>query len=441
MNNKTACPLDCYDACEIVYENNKIKAFKGGYTDGFLCPHLNHYENFKLLNTAKYNENNITLDESLSKLEEIIENTQKDKILFYKSSGNFGLMQDVTGHFFASHGATLCDGSLCDGAGEAGILEGRGSNKNMPLSEIAKSEVVIIWGRNPHTTSSHLLPLLKNKTIIVIDPVKTKIAKMADLHIQLKPNTDMQLAVFFSRFLHIEGALDEEYLDKYASEYEDFYELSQTLRIKKTLDKMDIELGDIGKVLALIKDKKVAIVCGVGIQKYRNGSDVMRAIDAFAVHLGLFSKEGCGVAYLGNSRDLITSPFNLDSKKVSKVDTKFSDYETVFIQGANPLSQMPNTSRVEEELKKVKNIVYFGTEENETSQMANLIIPAKSFLYKNDVRVSYSHNNMMNMLKVKDTDDGISEYELSAYLCKKFGIELKTETEYIEHFKSFSGNN
>ena len=440
MNSHTACPLDCYDACEIVYDN-KITAFKNAHTNGFLCPHLNHYEEFSQITKPRYNGVEITLDEALSKLKEIIKNTQKDKTLFYKSSGNFGLMQDVTGHFFASNDNVLTDGTLCDGAGEAGIIEGRGTNKNMQLSEIAKSEVVIIWGRNPHTTSSHLLPLLKGKTIIVIDPVKTKVAKMADLHIQLKPHTDLQLAMFFSRFLHIEGSCDEDYLQKHASEYEEFYELTQTLRIKKTLDKIDVDLGDIGKTLSFIKNKKVAIVCGLGIQKYRNGADVMRAIDAFAVNLSLFGNEGCGVAYLGNSREKIESPFNLKAKKISKVDTKFSNFETVFIQGANPLSQMPNTLRVEKELDKVQNIVYFGTEENESSTKAHLVIPAKNFLYKNDVRVSYSHTKMSNMQKVKECEFGISEYDLSAYLCKEFGIDLKSEDEYLEYFKSFSSRN
>jgi len=437
MSSKSACPLDCYDACEIVYKNDKITALKDGHTKGFLCPHLNHYEEFEQITKPRYNGVEISLDEALDKLREILKQTPKDKTLFYKSSGNFGLMQDVTGHFFTSFGATLTDGNLCDGAGDAGILEGRGSNKNMPLSEIAKSEVVIIWGRNPHTTSSHLLPLLRDKTIIVIDPVKTKIAKSADLHIQLKPHTDLQLAMFLSRFLHIESSCDEDYLEEFASEYEEFYELTQTLRIKKTLDKIDVDLGDIGRVLALVKNKKVAIVCGLGVQKYRDGADVMRAIDAFAVNLSLFGKSGCGVAYLGNSREGIESPFNLKAKKVSKVDTKFSEFETVFIQGANPLSQMPDTLRVQKELDDVKNIVYFGTEENESSQKAHLVIPAKNFLCKDDVRVSYSHPKMSFMKKVKDCSYGISEYDLSFYLCKEFGIELKSEEEYLEHFKSF----
>ena len=44
MTNTTACPLDCYDACAIVYEDEQLKAFKEGHTQGFLCPHMNHYD-------------------------------------------------------------------------------------------------------------------------------------------------------------------------------------------------------------------------------------------------------------------------------------------------------------------------------------------------------------------------------------------------------------
>ncbi len=347
-------------------------------------------------------------------------------------------MQEVTDHFFSSFGVTLTDGTLCDGAGEAGIVEGRGSNKNMPLSEIQKSEVVIVWGRNPHTSSSHLLPLLKDKTLIVIDPVKTKIAQSADLYIQIKPHTDLYLALLLTRFLHIDDGCDEDYLDEHASEFEEYYELTQGLRIKATLDDIDVSLGDLGKIIELVQGKKVAIVCGLGVQKYSDGVDTMRAIDAFGVALGLFGKEGCGVAYLGNSKEGITSPFHVKAKRVSKVNTEFEKFKTVFVQGANPLSQMPNTQRVRESISKVQNLIYFGLYENETSEMADLIIPAVSFLAKNDIRTSYSHNAMMQMNKCKESDVGISEYNLSAYLCEAFDVELQSEEYYINHFKNFS---
>ncbi len=170
MSDKTACPLDCYDACEILFDNHKLKGVKEGHTQGFLCPHLNHYEKHATIQMPRYKGEEISLDAALQKLKEIIESSPKNKILHYRGSGNFGLMQEVTDHFFASYGAVLTEGSLCDGAGETGVIEGRGSNKTMPIQEIAKSEVVVFWGRNPHTTSSHLLPLIKGKTIVVSTP-------------------------------------------------------------------------------------------------------------------------------------------------------------------------------------------------------------------------------------------------------------------------------
>jgi anaerobic selenocysteine-containing dehydrogenase len=433
----TACPLDCYDACSIVYDDGKLKPIKHGHTNGFLCPHMNHYEKYERVVTPRYKGEEITMEEALEKLKEIFSSTLKSDILHYRGNGNFALMQEVTDHFFAQLGAVLTDGSLCDGAGEAGIIDGRGSNKNMPLSEIEKSDVVIFWGRNPHTTSSHILPYIEGKKIIVIDPVSTKIAKMADLFIQIKPHTDIYLALLLARFVQIDDSLDEEFIEEFASEFEEYYELTQGVRIKATLENIGVSLGNIGDILAMCIDHKVAIVCGVGIQKYLDGADVLRAIDAFAVSLGMFGKEGCGVAYLGNSKEGIESPFVTKSKKVSKVNTAFDEFKTVFIQGANPLGQMPDTKRVANSLEKVENLIYFGLYENETSQIADLIIPAKTFLEKDDIRTSYSHNGMMLMHKQLESDIGISEYDLAKYLCKAFEIEIKTENEYLEHFKNF----
>ncbi len=433
--NITACPLDCYDACIVEYKDGKLKGTTRGYTGGFLCPHLNHYDVREKIVSAQYNGVEIPLNEAIEKLIKILKTS--NKTLHYRGNGNFALMQSVTDHFFTQIDATLTDGTLCDGAGEAGIIQGRGYNDNISPKQIKQSEVVIFWGRNPHTTSSHLLPLIKGKKIIVIDPVKTQIASHADLHVQIKPHGDLKLAMLLARFLHIEGSVDKEFVCKFAPEYEEYYELTQTIRIKAALDEIDVTLGQIGDILRMIKDKKTVIVCGIGIQKYLDGADVMRAIDAFAVFLGLFGKEGCGVGYLGDSKKGLESPFAKPHKVVSKVDTAFSKFDTVFIQGTNPLNQMPNTLRVQNELKKVKNIIYFGLEKNETSAVANLIIPAKTFLQKNDIRASYSDNYLAPMPKQIETDVGISEYDLTKALCKVFDVEIEREEFYLNHFKSY----
>ena len=394
-------------------------------------------ENIRQIKTARYKGEEITLGCALQKLKEILQDSKPEDILHYRGNGNFGLMQEITDYFFASYGATLTEGSLSHGAGEAGIIQGRGSYKNMPLREIEKSEVVIVWGKNPYTTSPYLLPLLEGKKIIVIDPIETKIAQKADLYIQIKPRGDLLLALMLSRFLHIENNSDEEFLEKYASEYEDFYELTQTVRIKAALESIGVSLGQIGQILELIRDKNVAIACGVSLQRYSDGADIMRAIDAFAVYLGLFAKEGCGIALLGNTKTDIASPFFIKAKRVSRVNTDFSNFKTLFIQGANPLAQMPDTLRVEASMRDVQNVIYYGLYENESSQRADLVLPAKSFLYKNDIANSYLNHAIESSNQALMNENGISEYDLSVYLCNSFGIILQSEEEYLEYFKKY----
>jgi len=433
---KSACPLDCYDACSVEYVDGVIKASNDIYTQGFLCPHLNHYDTHQRIEKPRYKGVEISMDEAMAKLEEILK--QSSNTLHYRSSANMGLMQEVSDHFFAQKGATLLQGSLCDGAGQAALQEGRGSNIIISPQEIEKSEVVIIWGRNVHVTNSHILPKLKDKTVIVIDPVKTAMAENADYFIQIKPQGDVFLAMMLTRFLLIDNAEDREFCDNHASELDEYYELTQTIRIRAILEKIDVTLGDIGKVLDLVKGKKTAILVGVGVQKYSNGADVVRAIDGFGVALGLHAKEGCGVNFLGNSKHAITLPFKNETKKrVTVANVDFAKFDTVFIQGANPIAQLPDTKRVLESFKSLTHSVYFGLYENESSELCDLILPAKNFLEKNDIRASYGHHALLSMPQLKKSDIGISEYALTSKLCKAFDIEIESEESYINHFVSF----
>lgn len=444
MSQTTACSLDCYDACSIDIVEGKLKGSSHPYTHGYLCPHLNHYDKHKRISSARFKGEDISMQEAMNLLQtQCAKVSTPSQVLHYRGHGNFGLMQEVTDHFFANFGATLTDGSLCDGAGEAGILEGRGSNKTLPPEQIEKAEVVIVWGRNIHTTNAHMLPFLKGKTVIVIDPVKTKMAENAELFIQIKPKGDLYLALLLSRFAIINDMQDDGYVEEYATEYEEFYELTQTVRIKAVLESIDVSLGEVGKVLELIKDKRTVILAGVGIQKYRHGADVMRAIDSFGAIMGLFGKEGCGVNFLGSSREGIATPFSTKAKTkpVAKGSADFGRFEMVFIQGSNPLNQMPDTNRVRSSIAKNPFVVYFGLYENETSEVADLVIPAKSFLEKDDIRTSYAHHALLEMPKIIDSDIGISEYALSAQLCNAFDIDMDSEFTYLEHFRGFGVEN
>lgn len=438
MSHMSACPLDCYDACRVVVDQNgQLKGDKSHpVTRGFLCPHLNHFTEHKRLCVPTLKGKEISMEEAVKALVEMLKTCRPDEVLYYRGSGNMGLMQRSCEHFFAHYQAVGTSGSLCDGAGDAGIEKGRGKNYVLSPQMIAQSEVVIVWGRNPHTTHSHLLPFLEGKTLIVIDPVKTQIAQKADLHIQIKPHGDLQLALLLSRFAMIEGVHDRPFLESHASGYEEFYELTQTLRIKATLEAIDVTLGQIGSVLAAVQGKKTVILVGTGVQKYRNGADVLRAIDGFGAIMGLFGKAGCGVSYLGDSTEGIEIPFHRISKRISKPTADFSKYNCVFVQGANPLAQMPDSGAVRRSYGSAGFTVYFGLYENETSLASDLVIPAKTFLEKNDFRSSYGDYTFQEMPKLQEGEIGISEYALSEALCREFSLPFDEETVYLDHFRS-----
>lgn len=434
----TACPLDCYDACSIEVRNKKLIGEEGHpYTAGYLCRHINRYSDFQRITSPSYKGNAISIEESKKILAEILENSE-NSILHYRGSGNMGLMQGVTDHFFASYGATLTSGSLCDGAGSAGIIKGRGSNVVYDSDEMHKSEVIVIWGRNVETTNTHMVPLLRDKTVVVIDPYETNIAKNADLFLQIKPKSDLPLALALAWLAFENKWYDTIFLERFGKNYKAYRDFLQTIDMDVMLEASELQLDSVTKLLQLIYQKRCMILIGLGPQKYEHGAQVVHAIDSFGALMGLHANEGCGVNFLGASQEGMPSPFQQAQQYVSKVNCELSNFRTVFVQGANPVEQMPDSARVIKSLEGVENLIYFGLYENETSKKADLVLPSKTFLEKEDIRVGYAHHYLMSMPQQYYSDIGISEYELSAFLCQHFNVNIATENSYIKHYESYS---
>jgi len=431
----TTCPLDCFDGCSIVVSDElKLKGNKAHpITQGYLCHHLNHYHTFERIEEPRYLGQSISMDEALNILEEQLRTYEPSRTLYFKGSGNLGVMQGVTKCFFAEHNAVLASGSLCDEAGDAGVCESRGANLALSPLHVKDAEVVILWGRNPSVTNSHMLPALKGKTLIVIDPVKIDLTANAALHIQIKPKGDLYLALLLCRFIAMEEMEDQLFLNERTANYKDFLEYVSGIPMRKLLDKSQVNLDEMGELLRLIQGKKVTILVGLGVQKYSFGHSVLRAIDAVGAMLGLFGKVGSGVSYLSNSGFGFNAPFKVSAKTEPLPIANFAKYDLVFIQGGNPLSQMPCSTKVNEGIDKAKCVVYFGLHENETSEKAHLIIPAKSFLEKEDLKLSYGHHFIGRMPKLVESEIGISEYALAQRLLEAFGHQvLESEESIIE---------
>ncbi|MDD2896801.1 MAG: molybdopterin-dependent oxidoreductase [Aliarcobacter sp.] len=439
-NNKVACPLDCYDACQGQIIDENIKGSKEHKTtNGKLCVNFANLLKEENLKNAFFEGKEISLEESLNILVEKLKTTTPEKTLFYKGSGNIGVMQSATKNFFTQFGSTLTRGSLCDGGGGAGIEAGRQNVINPPIQKLIDADIIIVWGRNFTVTSSHMYNLVKDKTFITIDPISTEIAKKSKIHMQINPKTDYELALLFTRFAHMQDLEDREFIEEFGNGADWFFDISRNRPVISYETTTGVPLAQVNEFFDLIENKKVAIILGLGVQKYFEGAQITRCIDSFAAFMGFHKKDAGGVWYLSDSAYGYKKQFEAKgkNKKVSIPKVDFGSYDLVFIQGANPVVSAPNTKKVIEGLTK-SYVVYFGTTLNDTCEYADLIIPSSSFLAKKDVRLSYGHELKAISQLVKEKDENsISEYALANYLLEQFSFDkLKDEDEIISYYEN-----
>ena len=432
--------MDCYDACQGQLIDENIKGSKEHKTtNGKLCVNFANLLKEKNLENAFFEGKKVSLEESLNILVDKLKTTTVEKTLFYKGSGNLGVMQSATKNFFTQFGSTLTRGSLCDGGGGAGIEAGRQNVINPPIQKLIDADIIIVWGRNFTVTSSHMYNLVKDKTFITIDPIKTEIAKKSKIHMQINPKTDYELALLFTRFAHMQDLEDKEFIEEFGNGADWFFDISRNRPVVSYESTTGIPLAQVNEFFDLIENKKVAIVLGLGVQKYFEGAQIIRCIDSFAAFMGFHKKDAGGLWYLSDSSYGYKKQFEVKgkNKKVSIPKVDFGSYDLVFIQGANPVVSHPNTKKVIDGLKK-SFVVYFGTTLNDTCEYAELVIPSSSFLAKKDVRLSYGHEFKAISQIVKEKElNSISEYDLANYLLENFNFDkLKSEDEIISYYEN-----
>ncbi len=433
-NNTVACPLDCYDCCEAVYdEKGNCKGSKEHkVTNGKLCVNFANLLNEEYLVEAFVDKKGVPLQTALSATVEKLKSSDPSKTLYYKGAGNLGVMQSAPKTFFANYGSVLTRGSLCDGAGAEGLEQGRGKVVNPPIENLVNADVIIVWGRNFSVTSPHMYNLVKDKTFITIDPIVTSIAKQSKLHLQLNPKTDHELALLLTRFAYMEDAEDENFIEEYAEGADWFFDTAKGRPIVSYQNTTGVSLKDVTTFFEIIKDKKVALMIGVGVQKYYEGAQITRTIDSFAGYIGIHNKEAGGVWYLDDSSYGYENKFPVTAKKrVDVAELDFASFDVVFIQGANPVVSAPNTQRVIDGLKN-SFVIFYGTTLNETSQYADIIIPSSDFLTKKDVRLSYGHELKAISHAVKKAHaNTISEYDFTQYMNEAFSFESLEDEDVI----------
>ncbi len=466
MNKKwisTACTLDCWDSCSIkaLVEGSELKKLVGNpenpVTGGFLCE--KGYKHIQMRNSRDRllkpliredgDLREASWDEALglvaSKMDSLRKNYPTTSLLYISEFGNSGVLKKADQRFFnAFGGATMPTGSLCAGAGVEAQRYDFGKCLSHEPTDFINSKMIIIWGRNPASTGPHMMPFFKKAKekgakIVVIDPLPSETATISDVHLSPKPGTDGLIALYMAKILIENNLADMEYINKNTVGFENLKKTLLKISQEEVFTRTGIDPKEIEKLaLEYGRAKPAAIILGFGIQRYSNGGDTIRAIDALGAVTGNIGKSGGGVSYNNSVADgLIDEDFLkgtdlANEKKTYKrpllgefiLTEKNPPVRMIYTARANPVNQGMDATKILEAFESVDFKVTLDMYLTDTAAASDVVLPVRHFLEEDNIIMPPANHSYINYCnKVVEPPGGVlSETEILNHLAEKLGL-------------------
>jgi len=259
VERPSVCPLDCPDTCSlsVTVDDGRITKIRGSranpYTAGVLCAKVpESYPEFvhgpgrlttPLRRTGAKGEGRFArlswadaLDIVHARFSAVIAEHGPQAIMPLNYGGPHGLLAggSMDLRFFHRLGATLLDRSpLCGGIRTEAWTGTYGAAPGIPPEQVEASKLIVAWGYNVTWSGLHLTPLIDRARragakLVVVDPKRTKIAERADLHLAVKPGTDVVLAWAIAGELERRGAIDRAFVERHVVGYDEFMASART---------------------------------------------------------------------------------------------------------------------------------------------------------------------------------------------------------------------
>ena len=323
----SVCPLDCPDTCSltVTVEDEKIVSIRGSranpYTAGVLCAKVPEaYPGFvhgggriktPLRRTGAKGEGRferITWSQALDIVHErftaVIAAHGPQAILPLNYAGPHGMLAggSMDLRFFHRLGASLLDRRpLCGGIRTEAWVGTFGPTPGVRPEQAEHSKLIVAWGSNVTWSNLHVVPIINRARragakLVVVDTRRTKIAEQADLHIALRPGTDVILAWAMAADLERRGGLDRAFIERHVAGFEDYmalarrYTLADAARICGVDERLVSQFAEWYRTIS-----PAVITVGNGLERNRNGGSGIRAVFALPALAGKFGVPGGGL--------------------------------------------------------------------------------------------------------------------------------------------------
>jgi anaerobic selenocysteine-containing dehydrogenase len=467
----STCTLDCPDTCSltVTVEDGRIAKVRGstalGYTAGVICNKVAHHTadfvhgSRRLLHPLRrtgpkgsgqfaritWNE---SLDEIHRRTSAVIERWGPQAVAPLNYAGPHGMLagDSMSLRFLHRLGATqLFRRAMCGGVRTEAWVGTYGAVSGIGPEAAANAKLNIVWGNNATVTNLHLVRQLAiarraGGRTVVIDPLRTKVAEMADLHIQLQPGTDVLLGFALATELERLGAHDQGFIAQHVAGYDEYMAVARPWTAETASGPCGVPAETIRALAAMMAEADPLVMApGNGIERGRNGGSGLRAAVALPALLGKLNATngivlGAGSAFPRTPArltrpDLLppgTRTLNiLDIGRHLERDDIDPPLRALFVYNHNPLVVHPDQNRIRRGLAR-DDVFAVGIEVTMTESMdyCDIILPAASQFEYHDLYGAYGQHHLQRAEPViPPLGDSLPNTEIFRRLAARFGFD------------------
>jgi anaerobic selenocysteine-containing dehydrogenase len=462
----SACPLDCPDACSlsVTVQHGKVINLDGSHrsptTDGFICAKVRKFGERvhgpdRLLHPGvrkgrkgEGRFGRVSWDEALelivSRMKRATEESGAESILPYSYGGSNGLMtqDNFDARLWRRLGTSRLARTLCAAPTGAANMALYGKMASVVYEDYPDARLIILWGVNPTTSGVHLVPYVREAQkrgakLVVIDPRSTQLARAADIHLAVKPGTDVAVALALHRYLFESGFANDQFLHEHTHHAERLRERAGEWTIDKASELADIDAGALELVAKFYAESSPALIrCGWGLERNRNGGNAAMAILSLPAVGGKFGVRGGGYsmsnsaswnidrsAWIG-APETTTRVVNMNHLGRTLLEERNPPVNVLFVYNCNPAATVPDQNRVIEGLKREDLFtVVFDQVMTDTALFADVILPATTFLEGYDFAKAYGPLYLdLGRPVIDAVGESRSNADVFGELCTRFGL-------------------
>ncbi|MEN5297440.1 molybdopterin oxidoreductase family protein [Brucella sp. TWI559] len=432
----SACPHDCPSTCALdieLLDERTIGRVRGAkdnsYTAGVICAkvaryaeRVHHPDRLKhpLIRAGRKGDGEwkqasweAALDLIAERFLKAEETYGSESVWPYYYAGTMGLVQrdSINRLRYAKRYSNQFD-SFCTNMAWTGYFAGTGSLTGPDPREMAKADVVVIWGTNAAATQvnvmTHAVRARKDRgaKIVVIDIYANATVRQADMGIVLKPGTDGAFACAVMHVLFRDGLGDWDYLNRYTDDPKGLEAHLSTRTPEWAAEITGLSVEEIEAFAHLVgKTRRTYFRLGYGFTRQRNGAVNMHAAASIACVTGAFQYEGGGAFHSNagifkmDKREIEGSTMQdkslrfLDQSKIGRILTGDSEalyggppVMAMLIQNTNPMNVTPEQRLVRQGF--AREDLFVAVHEQfmtDTAKMADVVLPATTFLEHDDI--------------------------------------------------------